>query len=51
MVPNSIMAGATSRKSSSTPSRMIPPAMPKIPEMKEVTRMVAPTMARTAAAI
>ena len=51
MVPNSIMAGATSRKISSTPSRMMPPAMPKMPEMKDVTRMVTATMARTAGAI
>ena len=45
MMPNSTMAGATSMNTSSTPSRIIPPAMPNKPETKELASTVTATTA------
>jgi hypothetical protein len=49
MTPNSTMAGATSMNTSSTPNRIMPPAMPKMPEMKEDPSTAAATAAMATA--
>ena len=50
MMPNSTMAGTTSMNTSSTPSRIIPPAMPNRPETKELASTVTPMTARATGA-
>jgi hypothetical protein len=45
MTPNRTIAGATSMKSNSSPSRSMPPAMPKMPEMNDVTTTAIATTA------
>src|SRR5262245_40388443 len=47
IIENRIIAEATSRKTSSTPSSTIPPAIPNTPERNELTMMVTRIRART----
>ena len=37
VMPCSIIAAGSDRSASSTPMRIMPPAIPRIPEMKDVT--------------
>src|SRR5262249_14479879 len=46
MMENRIMAAATSRNTSSTPSSTMPPAIPNTPDRNELTTMVAPIRAK-----
>src|SRR5690242_1273719 len=45
VIPCSSIAAGTVRLASSTPMRIMPPAIPRIPEMNEVTRVAKPRVA------
>src|SRR6185312_15801817 len=51
MIENRIMPGATSKSARITPSRIIPPAMPNTPEMKDEMTMASPSRAKEARVI
>ena len=46
-MPCNIMAAATGIANKTTPIKIMPPAMPRIPEMNDVTRTARATPART----